>query len=151
RPRSRRYRRQRRRDRGVDGARGLPQPAPGHRQLSHAAQPAGVPPRHARDDHRPAPGLPRGLHAQHLVGLAGHIDADRQRVSQIHALRGPLLAGRRGAKIRMTSAARHLGLLLRSTLFNVLFFGWTALELIVILPLLLLPPPRAALWIARNW
>ncbi|HEX9465286.1 MAG TPA: lysophospholipid acyltransferase family protein [Alphaproteobacteria bacterium] len=51
----------------------------------------------------------------------------------------------------LASVRSGIGLLLRSAAFNVLFFGYTAIELIVIVPALFLPPPRPALWIARTW
>ena len=49
--------RQRRRDRGLDEGGEFPFAAPRHRELSHAAQPAGIFPRHARHPHRAQPGL----------------------------------------------------------------------------------------------
>lgn len=39
---------------------------------------------------------------------------------------------------------------LRSVLFNALFFGWTAIALVLSLPMLALPRP-ASMWAARRW
>ncbi len=45
----------------------------------------------------------------------------------------------------------RLAIVLRSALFNVLFFGTTVLALLTLWPLLLLPPPAPALAAARLW
>ncbi len=41
-------------------------------------------------------------------------------------------------------------IVLRSTLFNVLFFGWSTVYLTICLPILLLPP-RASSWVGKIW
>ena len=45
----------------------------------------------------------------------------------------------------------NLILWLRSALFNVLFFAFTVLALLLSLPLLVFPTPAIALWVARTW
>ena len=70
-------------DRGLDAGGGASFPAAGDRRLPHAAQPAGIPQRHAEDrDHRPSrlsrPGAPRIL-----VALARHGEPPDQRIRQI--------------------------------------------------------------------
>lgn len=50
-----------------------------------------------------------------------------------------------------TSALNKAALIGRSALFNAIFFTWTALELLVIWPVLFLPGSGPALRVANNW
>ena len=70
-------------DRGLDAGGGASFPAAGDRRLPHAAQPAGIPQRHAEDrDHRQSR-LSRSGAPRILVAFARHGEPPHQRIRQI--------------------------------------------------------------------
>src|SRR5690606_34695010 len=120
-------------DRRVGAAAGIAVDPPGDRELSHATQPRRVPPRHAAHPHRAAPGLSAAVHARALVGVAGHRRPAVERVQQVPAGAGRAQRQRRGG------AEPAAMILVRSLVFQLLFYGWTIILAIVCLSALLLP------------
>src|SRR3546814_19216 len=134
--RGRQYPRQCRRDGGLDEGAGLRFAAPGNRHLSYAALAAGIPPHDAEYRDRAASGVHRALQARRLVAVAGQHRPVAHRVHQVPGRPGPR-ARRPLARCPRLGAGSMTAL--RSLLFNAFFYGWTALCVVIGLPLLLGP------------
>src|ERR1700691_6047721 len=112
----------------MDAGRRIPFAALGHGELSHAAQPSRIFPRHAGDSHRAASGL-SGQHAARMVGKPARGGTDRRRISEISLGSDPPSAGRD----RGPDRGAGLVIVLRSILFNLSFYAMTSILCILAL------------------
>src|SRR5437762_2200602 len=149
------------RDRGLDAWRALSQPAPGHQLVPYAAQPPRIRARHAASVDHPASGLRASCRSATLVEPARGAAPRARRVRQIsHYLGIAAVAGLAAAAPGRAGVAHSRELRpcawlramsgLRALLFNIAFFGSTALLGILGLPLLL-APRRTVMAFGRFW
>src|SRR3546814_1965377 len=106
-----------------------------------------MPPHDAEYRDRAASGVHRALQARRLVAVAGQHRPVAHRVHQVPGRPGPR-ARRPLARCPRLGAGSMTAL--RSLLFNAFFYGWTALCVVIGLPLLL--GPRSGIYyLGRFW